>query len=343
MAGPPVDELQTSDLERARYERELDNALRAELGSDRYDELKAAARHAARQYIHRQRIASRQPCDDEEHSSATGVDLRDEANRKAPSKLLIGLILLLLLLFLLAVVDRLPSFGSRASNATSAIAAGRQSRLQPKLAGPTATAIAPAGRGPGVTGSTIEGVQGIDPNVSELFAPYYAAHNGTRVFGLPISPLLEHNGRQAQWFERARLEYRPEYRGTPFEIEPALLGVEFTGDRQFPAQAFFTSRPGLRYFPETGHGVGGQFLDFWDANGGLAVFGYPISDVVVEVLPETGQSHSVQYFQRARFELHDRPDGTQEVMLGLLGRALFLQQTSAQAGAAVAPTDVPIP
>ena len=253
--------------------------------------------------------------------------LRDEANRKAPSKLLIGLILLLLLLFILAVADRLPGFGSPASSATSAIAAGRQGRLEPKLAGPTATVIAPAG-------AIIEGVAGINSSVSELFAPYYAANDGARVFGLPISPLLEYNGRQAQWFERARLEYRPEYRGTPFEVEPALLGTEFTAGMQFPTQAALTSRPGLRYFPETGHAVGDQFLDYWDAHGGLALFGYPISDVVVEVLPETGQSHNVQYFQRARFELHDRPDGSQEVMLGLLGRALYAGQGEAAAAPA---------
>lgn len=341
MAGSST--IQARDVEQVLYERELEHALRAELGNERYDELAFSARNAARQYIEQQSDDLEQQNEDDQQSDvelvqgdASGVELREEANRKTPSKLLIGLILLLLLLFLMAVADRLPSLGGSTSSATSAIAAARQSRLEPKLAGPVATAIAPSG-------STIEGVQGIHSDISELFAPFYAAKDGVRVFGLPISPLLEQNGRQVQWFERARLEYRPEYRGTPFEVEPALLGLELTGDRQFPTQAFFTSRPGLRYFPETGHGVGDQFLDYWDAHGGLAMFGYPISDVVLEVLPETGQSHSVQYFQRARFELHTRPDGTQEVMLGLLGRALYLQEGAAQAGAVAAPTSVPIP
>lgn len=337
---PPDDEQAYSQQEQALFQREYDRVLQAELSSVREDEIKAHARRAAQQEITQRRDALRDTLDGEmEQANGANVDPRDEANREAPSKLLLGLILLLLLLFLLAVADRLPSFGNAASNARAAVAAGRQSRLEPKLAGPTATSIAPAGP----TGATVQGDQGSDPEISELFAPYYAANDGYRVFGLPISPLLVHNGRQAQWFERARLEYFPDFRATPFEVEPALLGVEFTGDRQFPTQTFFNSRPGLRYFPETGHGVGDLFLDYWDANGGLAIFGYPISDVVIEVLPETGTSHSVQYFQRARFELHNRPDGTQEVKLGLLGRALYLQQGSSWAGAIAAPTDVPIP
>ena len=31
-------------------------------------------------------------------------------------------------------------------------------------------------------------------------------------------------------------------------------------------------------FPETGHCVAGALLSYWERNGGLAVFGYPISD-----------------------------------------------------------------
>jgi peptidoglycan-N-acetylglucosamine deacetylase len=35
---------------------------------------------------------------------------------------------------------------------------------------------------------------------------------------------------------------------------------------------------GDRYFPETGHTVKGNFLDYWNRFGGLELFGYPISD-----------------------------------------------------------------
>ena len=32
------------------------------------------------------------------------------------------------------------------------------------------------------------------------------------------------------------------------------------------------------YFPQTGHTISGRFLSYWQNNGGLPVFGYPITD-----------------------------------------------------------------
>ena len=53
-----------------------------------------------------------------------------------------------------------------------------------------------------------------------------------------------------------------------------------------------------RYFEETGHNVYGDFLEFYERHGGLAIFGYPL----------TGEFNvnglRVQYYQRARIELH---------------------------------------
>ena len=42
--------------------------------------------------------------------------------------------------------------------------------------------------------------------------------------------------------------------------------------------------------------VRGAFLDFYDANGGLDVFGYPRTGEVML------NGHTVQWFQRARLE-----------------------------------------
>ncbi len=71
------------------------------------------------------------------------------------------------------------------------------------------------------------------------------------------------------------------------------------------------------FFPETGHNLSNFFKRFWDANGGLARFGYPIS----EEFQENG--HTVQYFERVRFEHHPENGATSsEVELGLLGRLL---------------------
>ena len=36
--------------------------------------------------------------------------------------------------------------------------------------------------------------------------------------------------------------------------------------------------PPSQYFPETGHSISGRFLEYWRTNGGLAVFGYPLTD-----------------------------------------------------------------
>ena len=34
----------------------------------------------------------------------------------------------------------------------------------------------------------------------------------------------------------------------------------------------------MRFFPETGHSLSFGFKAFWEHNGGLAVFGYPLTD-----------------------------------------------------------------
>jgi mono/diheme cytochrome c family protein len=76
---------------------------------------------------------------------------------------------------------------------------------------------------------------------------------------------------------------------------------------------------GREFFPETQHSVGEPFLSFWQQNGGLEVFGYPLTEEYLSVSPENGQVYRMQLFERARFELHeDRPAGEQ-VVLSLLG------------------------
>ena len=146
-----------------------------------------------------------------------------------------------------------------------------------------------------------------------------------------------------QWFERARLEYWPEYIDTPYAIQPGLVGREYTDGREFPRQSFFPNRPDLVFFAETSHGVGGAFLDFWTAHGGVDIFGYPISDEFSEVLDD-GRVRRVQYFERARLEIHPRADGSgDDVLLGLLGRALYLQEPRPEPVPVPAPTPVALP
>src|SRR5689334_7000913 len=73
-------------------------------------------------------------------------------------------------------------------------------------------------------------------------------------------------------------------------------------------------------FPETGHSVSDPFLSYWRANGGLAQFGYPISEVQTEISALDGKPYTVQYFERAVFELHPENAGTPyNVLLAQLG------------------------
>jgi hypothetical protein len=69
-----------------------------------------------------------------------------------------------------------------------------------------------------------------------------------------------------------------------------------------------------RFFPETGYSIKGAFRFFWETNGGVDVFGYPITGEYTS--SSTGRL--TQYFERARFELTER-DGEAYVELGRLG------------------------
>lgn len=65
--------------------------------------------------------------------------------------------------------------------------------------------------------------------------------------------------------------------------------------------------------------IDGRFLSFWQDNGGLAVFGYPITGAVEQVNEDTGQVYLTQYFERQRFELHPENAAPYDVLLGRLG------------------------
>ncbi len=74
-------------------------------------------------------------------------------------------------------------------------------------------------------------------------------------------------------------------------------------------------------FPQTGYSICHAMEGYWRQYGGLAQFGYPISKPSSEKNAVDGKEYTVQYFERARFELHPEKQGTPyEVQLGLLGR-----------------------
>lgn len=80
------------------------------------------------------------------------------------------------------------------------------------------------------------------------------------------------------------------------------------------------AQQGSQYFPATGHTVSGRFLQYWQQNGGLPVFGYPLTDERQE------HGRTVQYFERQRFELHLENQPPYDVLLGRLGDEVLLQR-----------------
>lgn len=77
---------------------------------------------------------------------------------------------------------------------------------------------------------------------------------------------------------------------------------------------------GRSYFPETGHSLAGSFGDYWTRNGGLPVFGFPLTEEFIQQGPDASRGYPVQYFERQRFEYHSEHSGTPyEVLLGRLG------------------------
>ena len=74
-----------------------------------------------------------------------------------------------------------------------------------------------------------------------------------------------------------------------------------------------------RCFPETGQCISGDFRRYWERNGGLPIFGYPITPARPEVNRETGQAYLTQLFERNRFELHPENPPPYNVLLGRLG------------------------
>jgi hypothetical protein len=81
-----------------------------------------------------------------------------------------------------------------------------------------------------------------------------------------------------------------------------------------------------RYFPETGRVVTGRFLEYWNANGGLAQQGFPISYEMTEVSETDGKPYKVQYFERAVFEWHPEQQPPYDVLLSLLGAFSYAQK-----------------
>jgi hypothetical protein len=197
--------------------------------------------------------------------------------------------------------------------------------------------------------------------ISGRIREFWEQNGGLPVFGLPITPqqqeTIQGQTLQVQWFERNRLELHPE-NARPYDVLLGRLGADRLAQQNrdpfavFPREA---EQPGCHYFAETAHNVCGDILGAWRANGldlgapgvsegeSLALFGLPLSGLTTETLTD-GRQYQVQWFERARFELHPENPPPFNVLLGLLGSEVRAgAQGQPQQPVAPAPAPAPAP
>ncbi len=171
--------------------------------------------------------------------------------------------------------------------------------------------------------------------VSGKFLTYWDSHGGLAQQGFPISAEMQEisptDGKTytVQYFERAVFEAHPENQA-PFDVLLSLLG-NFTYKANYPngAPNQTASATNAIKYPQTGHSLGGKFRTYWDAHGGLAQQGYPISEEFTEISDLNGKPYTVQYFERAVFELHPENAGTPyEILLSQLGTFQLREKNS---------------
>jgi len=160
-------------------------------------------------------------------------------------------------------------------------------------------------------------------NIKGEFLRFYkSSSNPLLVFGYPITEQIQSiDGNTVQYFQRARFELQPNLPENQ-RVQLTTLGqvIYRSGNQQLNID----NSSACQLF-QSGFRVCFAFLDFYQANGGAAQFGNPISPF------EFQNNLIVQYFEKARFEWRaDRPEG-QRVVLTDLGRIYFDQLAEDQA------------
>src|SRR3954449_12403587 len=128
------------------------------------------------------------------------------------------------------------------------------------------------------------------------------------------------------------------FRGRGLPVVAAILAVVAAGLPYAPQASAATIAPthllvgassqqqqteSSRFFPQTGKTVEGRFLDYWNSHGGVMQQGYPISDEMQEQSETDGRTYTVQYFERAVFELHPENAAPYDVLLSLIGASQY--------------------
>lgn len=168
-------------------------------------------------------------------------------------------------------------------------------------------------------------------NVPNVLMDYWNTHGSWRNIGLPISEVFRQvnddgSTRITQFFERQVLEWNAGDDSKP-TVTSSLIG--YTASAPDSARATidaFDSNNSAVYFPQTGHKVANGFLKYWQDNGGLSVFGYPITEEFSAKTPG-GRTYVAQVFERARFEWWpDKAGQAGDITQGLLGVELLQKE-----------------
>jgi hypothetical protein len=163
----------------------------------------------------------------------------------------------------------------------------------------------------------------VEHNLCNPFSLYWAQNGGILTLGYPITEVFEADGRQMQYFERARLEIEATTTSPEGGITPSPLGTEMLAGLPNDVTEPTTLRPAAncQFHVEAEHNICALFRAYWLAYGGEAVFGQPLTEQFFE------DGVLVQYFELARFEW--RPGEWPErgdVLLGRIGAEALAQE-----------------
>lgn len=152
----------------------------------------------------------------------------------------------------------------------------------------------------------------------EFLKEFKKASNPVLIYGYPITDAFSYPGEkiQYQYFEKALLQFDPD-KSPGLQVTSLPLGNWlYPSD---PAPTFTPISSGCQEFPDSGlpFSVCYAFLDFFEEQGGISQFGYPISNF------ENRQGLIVQYFQKALFEWHPEIPSGNRVILSNLGSEYF--------------------
>jgi subtilisin family serine protease len=119
-------------------------------------------------------------------------------------------------------------------------------------------------------------------------------------------------------------EQQASVNGTALSIATLQFGVNLGPTTAF-APVGPPSDPSVLYFQQTGHTLRGAFRRYWQEQGGLPIFGYPISEELSE-RSDDGRERVVQYFERHRLELHPENQPPYDIQLTRIGDLILRQQ-----------------